>query len=227
MIPIGTVNNPTKNRPYLTYGLILINVLVFIWELTIPQRELYRTFFELSFVPCQLGQVSIVESGMDIFRSMFFHADIFHLLGNMLFLWIFGSNVEDYLGKRAFLLFYVISGVMASLVQAATFNQCIPTIGASGAISGILGSYILLYPGTKIRSVVVLIRFPIGTFDVPAIFMLGYWFIIQLINGLAILGTDTISGGGVAFWAHIGGFLAGAFMIFLTMMFKGQPKVET
>jgi membrane associated rhomboid family serine protease len=227
VFPIGTVNNPTRNRPYLTYGLILINIVVFIWELTIPQQDLMRTFYQLASVPCELVKNPLaINNILSIFRSMFFHADIVHLTGNMTFLWIFGTNVEDYLGKKAFLAFYLLGGIVADLVQAYTFPACIPGVGASGAISGILGAYILLYPGTKIRNLIILIRFPIGTVDVPAILMIGYWFIIQLLNGISILGTGTISGGGVAFWAHIGGFVAGAIMIFLTMMFKGQPKVE-
>jgi membrane associated rhomboid family serine protease len=228
MIPISTLNNPTRRMPYFTYGLIALNILVFLWELTRPLGELNTIFRTASVVPCELSRnLFTIESALDLLRSMFFHASWMHLGGNMLFLWIFGSNVEDYFGHRAFIGMYLVSGVVAALAQTLMYsNICVPLVGASGAISGVLGAFLILYPGVKVRVAVVFFRFFLRTFAIPALFVLGYWFLVQVFNGVLSLGVDTLSGGGVAFFAHIGGFLAGLLITFVATMFSPPPRVS-
>lgn len=225
MIPIRTTNARTGRVPYLTYALILLNVLVFLWETTLPPQALRSAFYNLALVPCELGNNFFTgETALDFLRSMFLHGDWLHLGGNMLFLWIFGSNIEDYFGRRTFVLFYFLGGVVSGLAQSlVAWNLCIPVIGASGAISAILGSYIILYPGIKVRVGVVFFRFFFQTFLLPVWLVLGYWFALQLINGWFTLGVDTLGEGGVAFMAHIAGFIFGALFAFGVTLFKGLP----
>ncbi|HLU11711.1 MAG TPA: rhomboid family intramembrane serine protease [Oceanobacillus sp.] len=224
MLPVSTFNNPTRRTPYLTYGLILTNILVFLWELSLPTRELYNVFYNAAVVPCQLNLFSL-ETPLDIFRSMFLHGSWAHLGSNMLFLWIFGSNVEDYFGRRAFIAMYLITGAVAALTQTLVHTGvCVPMIGASGAISGVLGAFLVLYPAVKVRVAAIFFKFFMRTFVLPAFLVLGYWFIVQLFAGIASLGVDTLSdGGGVAVFAHIGGFIAGALIAFVATMFKPVP----
>ena len=143
---------------------------------------------------------------------MFMHGGWLHLIGNMWFLWVFGDNVEDAMGPSRFILFYLLSGLVASAAQIATdTNSIIPMVGASGAIGGVMGAYALLYPRARVRTLVFL-GFFITTLSVPALFILAWWFVVQLVSGLPALGRQ---GGGVAFWAHIGGFLAGILLVTL------------
>lgn len=222
MIPLGTYDNPTRNRPYLTYGLILINVLVFLWEMTLPPAELFRAFYQLSLVPCDFVYGFSPEQIVDFFRGMFLHGDFWHLAGNMVFLWIFASNVEDFLGRRRFLLMYFAGGFIAALVHTLLYpDVCLPLIGASGAISAVLGAYIVLYPGTRVRVGFPFFRFFMLPLTLPAYFVLGLWFVIQVFNGTAALSSAS---GGVAFWAHIGGFIFGLIFAFIYTMFKGAPE---
>jgi membrane associated rhomboid family serine protease len=225
MLPIKTTNARTERIPYLTYGLILVNILVFVWETTLSAQALRSTLYDLAVVPCELGrQLFLPQTVLDLVRSMFLHGDWLHLGGNMLYLWIFGSNIEDYYGRRAFVMFYLLGGIVAALVQAATaWNLCVPMVGASGAISAILGSYVVLYPGVKVRVGVVFFRFFFRTFLLPVWLVLGYWFVLQLINGWLSMGVDTLGEGGIAFFAHIGGFLFGAAFAFVFSMFRGLP----
>lgn len=227
MIPISTINNPTRRLPYVTYGLILANVLVFLWQTTRPAGELNSLFLSMSVVPCQLSRdLFSLDSALDLVRSMFFHAGWLHLLSNMLYLWIFGSSVEDYFGRRAFLGLYLGSGIVAALVQTLIYRDvCVPLVGASGAIAGILGSFLILYPGVHVRVGVIFFRFFMRTFRLPALLVLGYWFLVQVLNGVASLGVDTLSGGGVAFFAHIGGFVCGLLLTFVATMFSPPPRV--
>jgi membrane associated rhomboid family serine protease len=164
---------------------------------------------------------------LDAVRSMFFHGGWAHLIGNMVFLWLFGSQVEGYFGRKTFLFFYFAAGFAASLVHWL-FNSgwCVPAIGASGAISGVLAAFFLLYPGVKVKTYIIFFRFIGATFDIPALYLLGYWFIVQMIAGIASLGENAV-GGGIAFWAHIGGFVAGLVLTFVALMFKPAPRVET
>jgi rhomboid family protein len=226
MIPMRTLNNPTRRMPYLTYGLIVINLLVFIWETRMPQAELYRTFYALSAVPCEITSNFLsLQTGLGLFRSMFLHVSWLHLIGNMMYLWIFGSNVEDFFGHKWFIASYVVGGIAAALTQTLFYsNQCVPMVGASGAVFAVLGMYIILYPATKVR-VAVLYLWPfVRTFAIPALVVIGLWFAEQVLTGIGslVLG-DTLSGG-VATFAHIGGFIFGLLFAFVFTLFAPRPQ---
>ncbi|MBZ0300759.1 MAG: rhomboid family intramembrane serine protease [Anaerolineae bacterium] len=222
MIPLGTYNNPTRRRPYLTYGLMLINVLVFLWETSLPPAELSQAFYQLSIVPCQFIHSFAPAQVVDFFRGMFLHADFWHLIGNMVFLWIFATNVEDFFGRRWFLILYFAGGLVAALVHTILYHYvCLPLIGASGAISAVLGAYIVLYPGTRVRVGFPFFRFFMLPLTLPAYLVLGLWFIIQVFNGTAALNSTS---GGVAFFAHIGGFVFGLALAFFYTMVRGAPE---
>lgn len=223
MIPLGTINNPTRRTPYLTYGLILANILVFLWELTQAQPVLERSFWSLAIIPCQMVSGFVPEHLIDIFRSMFLHAGAWHLIGNMTFLWLFGTNVEDYLGHRSFLFLYLAGGIVAVFAQTlVTPGLCVPMVGASGAVSAILGAYIVLYPGTRVRAGIIFFRYFMYPVKVSAFVMLGLWFALQLFNGMVDYSQGAASG--VAFFAHVGGFIFGAAVAFAYMMFRGAPE---
>lgn len=222
MIPLGTYDNFTKRRPYLTYGLILLNILVFLWEMSLPQAQLLQAFYQMAASRCLPGGQLFVSHFADFFRGMFLHGDAWHLIGNMIFLWIFSTNVEDFLGRRRFLALYLLGGFAAALTHTLLYNWvCMPLIGASGAISAVLGAYIVLYPGTRVRVGFPFFRFFMLPLTLPAYFVLGLWFVIQVFNGTAALSS---SSGGVAFWAHIGGFIFGLIFAFVYTMFRGAPE---
>ncbi len=227
MLPVNTLQ-PIRNKAYITYGLIVVNALVFLWEIAQPTSALNAAFFKYAAVMCQVAQNPIAgESFLGIFRSMFFHGSWTHLVGNMTFLWIFGRNVEDYFGHRKFLLLYVIWGFIAAFAETlVNSGLCVPMIGASGAIAGVLGSYLILYPGTRVRVLVIFFRFFPRFYDVPALVVLGFWFVIQLFNGIASLDPNVL-GGGVAFFAHIGGFVGGLVFAFIYLMFSKPPERVT
>lgn len=215
MIPLRD-DNPTEITPVVTVAFIVACVLVFLYEssLPMPSREVFlyaygaipAVVFGHAQLPPEL--VNMPAYGT-LISSMFLHGGWMHLIGNMLYLWIFGNNIEDVMGHGKFIVFYMICGVLAALSHALLDPQStIPMVGASGAISGILGAYLLLYPHAR---VLVLVPFGlIGTFNVPAAMVLGLWFLMQLFSGGMSLGNQ---GGGVAFFAHIGGFLAGTALI--------------
>jgi len=222
MIPINTLQ-PSRNKGYVTYGLILLNALIFFWQLTLSPRQLYDSYYALALVPCQIGGAPVGETLLDVFRSMFLHGSWTHLIGNMTFLWIFGRNIEDYLGHRKFLLMYLVTGFIAAFAQVLmNTGLCVPMIGASGAIAGVLGSFIILYPGTRVRVMIIFFRFFPRFYNIPALVVLGFWFALQLFNGITSLGVD-VAGGGIAFFAHIGGFLAGVVWAFIYTMFNPPP----
>jgi rhomboid family protein len=227
MLPVNTLQ-PVRNKAYVTYGLLLVNALVFLWETAQPASQLNATFLKYAAVMCQVAQNPIAgESFLGIFRSMFFHGSWTHLVGNMTFLWIFGRNVEDYFGHRKFLLLYIIWGFIAAFAETlVNSGLCIPMIGASGAIAGVLGSYLILYPGTRVRVLIIFFRFFPRFYDIPSLVVLGFWFVIQLFNGIASLDPNTISGG-VAFFAHIGGFVGGLVVAFIYLMFAKPPERVT
>ncbi len=226
MLPLRDIN-PTRRFPILTYTLIALNVLVFLWQDSIPKSELQSMFMDLSVVPSEITASPFAfESFMDIVRSMFFHAGWAHLLGNMLYLWLFGDNVEDRLGKLAFLILYFASGFTAAFAQVMINpNSIIPLVGASGAIAGVLGSYLVLFPGVRVQGIV-----PLGFFsrlsEWPAWSVLALWFVLQLFNGLFSIGVDTSAAGGVAFFAHIGGFVLGLVLTLILIVFIRQPPAE-
>jgi membrane associated rhomboid family serine protease len=227
LLPLSDAN-PTRKLAILTIGLIVINVIVFLWQLTLSERELSSVFRDLSIVPRNVTRDGLTEETLlDFVRSMFFHGDWLHILSNMLFLWVFGDNVEDRLGKVGFVLLYFISGFAAGFAQVLIDpTSRIPLVGASGAIAGVLGSYIIMFPRARIRTLIFLGVFASFT-EISAFWMLGYWFVLQLINGFVSLGVET-AGGGVAFFAHIGGFVAGLILtfVFLPLTRRGANSGE-
>ena len=194
-------DNPRVLFPYVTYTLIAANIIIFIGlNILSFQKTIYNPIIIFGFIPNSFNLLTI-------FSSMFIHGGISHIFGNMLFLYIFGDNVESILGHTKFFIFYLICGFGAALAQyAVNPDSAIPMVGASGAIAGILGAYMIRFPKAKVHVLAVIIIF-ITTFVIPAQIVLGLWFLIQLSNGLSSLGIDTT--GGVAWFAHIGGFIAG------------------
>jgi len=200
MFPLGD-ENPRRILPIVTWSLIAANALVFVWEVFTP--------LSMEFIVYRYGFIPAMGINLRLLTSMFLHADITHIGGNMLYLWVFGDNIEDACGHVSFLLFYLLSGVAGSLTMLLIEPMStIPAIGASGAISGILGAYILLYPHARIRTIVLAFIF-IRFIRLPAYILIGFWFLLQFYYGVA--GVTT----GVAYWAHIGGFVAGFLLISL------------
>ncbi len=205
MIPIRD-QIPTRNVPVINYLLIAANVIVFIFQwLAGPYEE--ALVYEFALIPYSLVSSLSIGDITDIFTSMFMHAGLAHIGGNMLYLWIFGDNVEDSMGSGRYILFYLVGGLVASITHVITNpGSQIPTVGASGAIAAVLGAYLVLYPQSKVLTII-----PLGFFIrmtlVPASIVLGFWFLLQFFSGVLSLGGPDV--GGVAFWAHIGGFVAG------------------
>jgi membrane associated rhomboid family serine protease len=224
MLPLTDLN-PTRRFPILTYTLIVINVLVFLWESSMSSAALEAAISQLSVVPANLSADPFsLEALLDSLRSMFFHGGWAHLLGNMLYLYLFGDNVEDVLGRIMYLVLYLASGFAAIIAQVAIDpTSPIPLVGASGAIAGILGSYLVLFPTVRVRGVVLLV-YIVMIREWPAWIVLGLWFVVQLFQGWLSLGIET--GGGVAFFAHIGGFVLGMILTWLIMLFVPQPPTE-
>lgn len=193
----------------MTIGLIVLNLAVFLYEQSLPEPALEAFVSTFGLVPLNFSVAGV-------FTSMFLHAGWLHVLGNSLYLWIFGDNVEDRVGHGRFLLFYLACGTVAALVQAAmTPESQVPMVGASGAIAGVMGAYIVLFPHSRILTLLPIFFF-VQIIEVPAIFFLGVWFLLQLISGVGSLSLDTSADvGGVAFWAHVAGFAAGCVGIFL------------
>ena len=215
MIPLRD-DNPTTIKPVVTVSLIVINTLLFLYQFSLGPRQGEIFVFQFGAIPAViLGEkalpagIEAIPPALSLFTSMFLHGGFMHLIGNMLYLWIFGNNIEDAMGHARYVVFYLLSGVAASFAHLFTnINSTIPAIGASGAISGVLGAYLLLYPRAQ-----VLVLIPLGFFTrlmyIPAGFVLGFWFVLQVLQG-------TMSGGqgaGVAWWAHIGGFVAGMALV--------------
>ncbi len=210
--------NPTSRFPYVTIFFIAINILIFLYQIFSPQGLQYYVY-KMGTIPYEITHFKLVSFVFSEFQepisrllppltlitSMFLHGSFFHLLGNMLYLWIFGNNIEDFLGSFRFILFYFLSGLGASLTHIIFHPASkVPMIGASGAIAGVLGAYLILYPRARVLTLVFLFFF-IRILPIPAFFLLGLWFIAQVLNvGL---------GGGVAWFAHIGGFLIGIALI--------------
>ncbi len=216
MIPLHD-DNPTTLKPVLTVTFIVLSSLVFFWQLSLGP-DVQRAVFSLGLIPAVLfgteqlpPELVVVPPVLTVFTSMFLHGGWMHLIGNMLYLWIFGNNVEDSMGHARFFAFYFLSGVAAAMAQALSApGSTVPMIGASGAISGVLGAYLMLYPRAR-----VLVGIPLGFFlytvRVPAIVVLGFWFVLQVFNSAMAAGGG--EEGGVAWGAHIGGFIAGMVLI--------------
>jgi membrane associated rhomboid family serine protease len=202
--------NPTRRIPFITISVIALNCLVFLYQALSPKGLDYYTL-KMGAIPYEithfrtLAEIPRLPPPLTLFTAMFLHGGLFHLLGNMLYLWIFGNNVEDFLGPFRFIVFYLLSGLGASFTHIIfNPNSQVPMIGASGAIAGVLGAYFILYPRARVSTLVFLFIF-IRIVPIPAAYILGFWFLMQVLNvGL---------GGGVAWFAHIGGFLLGVIMI--------------
>jgi membrane associated rhomboid family serine protease len=201
MFPISDVI-PSQTRPIVTIGLIAVNAFAFLHELTLSERELQVFAQMYGVVPADFSWLAVVT-------SMFLHGGWMHFLGNMLYLWIFGDNVEDRLGHGKYLLFYLACGAAAAIGQTLTQPySTVPMIGASGAIAGVMGAYFVLFPHSRVLTAVFIV-FIVDLVEIPAVFFLGIWFLMQFFSGIGSLGASEAIGG-VAFWAHVVGFAAGA-----------------
>jgi membrane associated rhomboid family serine protease len=206
MIPLRS-SERTYSAATVTLTLIAVNVLVFLYELSLSHYALNRFITNYGIVPDRLHWTSF-------FASMFIHGGFLHIAGNMWFLWIFGRGIEDLLGHGRFLIFYLLSGLCAAIVQViVNAGSPVPTVGASGAIAGVMGAYLIKFPRARIVTLVPIFIF-ITTLDIPAGFLLLYWFVIQFFSGVGSI-SEMQSAGGVAFFAHVGGFLAGMGLIML------------
>jgi membrane associated rhomboid family serine protease len=229
--------NPIQITPYVTYGLIAANILVFLYELSLNPQLLNGFFHSWAVVPNELTASfngtptsQLVPEWLTLVTSQFLHGGFLHVAGNMLFLWIFGNNVEDRLGHVKYLIFYIACGVLASLTQwYFSAGSSIPSLGASGAIAGVMGAYILRFPQAEVLTLLPLGIF-ITTVRIPAFFFLGFWFVQQAFYGVASLEAPAnigMEGGGIAYWAHAGGFVFGAILGPLLGLFSSNTESET
>jgi membrane associated rhomboid family serine protease len=222
---------PTRTTPFVTCGLIALNILVFLYQVSLQGagspdgvRAARDFVLEFALVPCRLtghcaAGAGVLPPALTVFTSMFLHGGILHIGGNMLYLWIFGNNVEDTLGHARFVVFYFASGVVAAAAQVAlSATSSVPMIGASGAIAGVLGAYLLLFPRANVLTLIVF-GFFVRIVRIPAVFVLGFWFVFQFLAGLATWGASVprgqAAGGETAWFAHLGGFLAGMALLFV------------
>jgi len=219
---------PSRSQPVVTWVLITINACVFFNELALgPGLDGFLQTW--GFVPARYFFLAATDPGnwvgraLPLVTSMFLHGGWAHLIGNMLYLWIFGDNVEDRLGHVRYLAFYLLVGVAAGLAQAYLYPESsVPTVGASGAISGVLGAYLVLFPYARVLTLVpFLLFFPVV--ELPAVLYLGFWFLMQLLNGTLALGLAG-EGGGVAWWAHVGGFVVGMALVPLLRRRRSYPR---
>jgi membrane associated rhomboid family serine protease len=236
VIPLKS-DNPLASFPVVNVLLIVVNFLVFFYELSLSPRAGDQLVYQYGLIPARLAavmgptshahaaHVALGPVVLPLLTCMFLHAGWLHILGNMLFLWVFGGSVEDRIGHFGYLVFYLVCGVGAGMVHTAiNWGSKIPTIGASGAISGVMGAYIVLFPRSRILTLVpLLILF--FFWRIPAMLILGYWFVIQFLTGLASLGG--VDQGGVAVWAHVGGFLIGALLVFVFLNDKHRHRAQT
>jgi rhomboid family protein len=219
-IPLKDLN-PHRKPPIINIVLIAANVAVFCYQLTLSPHLLKAFLMANATIPARFpallaGRIDVHGAALPLLTSMFLHASFMHLAGNMLFLYIFGDNVEDFFGHIPYLLFYLVCGVGSGLLHVIfNFHSGLPALGASGAISGVMGAYLVLYPDARILTLVFIFLVPIR-----AVFILLYWFLLQFLSGVSSLGS--VSQGGVAWWAHIGGFLLG---ILLTVMARGKQRL--
>jgi membrane associated rhomboid family serine protease len=217
-IPLKDLN-PRRSYPIINTTLILVNVLVFVYQYTLPPYAFKMFMTANATIPARFpawlsGNVPFEAASLPLLTSMFLHAGILHIAGNMLFLWIFGDNVEDFYGHFTYLFFYLVCGVGSGLLHVLfNLNSTVPALGASGAISGVMGAYVLLYPRARVLTLVFIFLVPI-----PAVIILGYWFILQFLSAFSSLAAG--ASGGVAWWAHVGGFLLG--MLITSLARSGQ-----
>jgi membrane associated rhomboid family serine protease len=215
MIPLRD-NNPRRTFPFVTYALVALNILAFLWEVSLGP-DLDRALMSVSFIPVRFWIAgNWIADLMTIVISMFLHGGLLHIGSNMLYLWIFGDNIEDRLGHGRYLIFYLACGFLATLAHAFfSPGSRVPAIGASGAIAGVLGAYLILFPHARVLTLIPIFFF-ITLRELPAVILLGLWFVLQLFSGVGSLGvTDAQDLGGVAYFAHIGGFVAGLILVAL------------
>lgn len=218
MIPLRD-RNRSSTVPFVTVGIIVVNALVFFYQLSLGQH-LLPFLMQYGLVPARVlawGEapgVSMSSAFMPFITSMFFHGGWLHIIGNMWYLWIFGDNIEDQLGHIRYLVFYLVCGIVAALAHVFfNFHSTVPTVGASGAIAGVLGAYLVTFPHARILTLIPIFFF-FQVVEIPAIFFLVFWFVLQFFSGaLSVVSTATSqTGGGVAWWAHVGGFVCGIFL---------------
>jgi rhomboid family protein len=219
MIPFGD-DNPRGSLPIFTIGLIVVNVLVFIYQFYLDSIGQGDVFIRDAALTPYIVMTNLPAALPDFLTSMFMHGGLLHIAGNMIYLWVFGDNIEDAFGHGLFLVFYLICGLAADVAQIAInpYSQ-VPSLGASGAIAGALGAYLVLFPQARVQTLTFFGGFG-RVMYLPAIYLLGFWFILQLLPGFLSIGQE---GGGVAYFAHIGGFVAGAVIMFLWAQIKGLP----
>lgn len=222
MIPLKDLN-PRRNFPVITLLLIIANVLVFIYQSRLPLADVQPFVKTWALIPSHIKlaleghRYSPLQAFLPLFTSMFLHANLWHLLGNMWFFWIFGDNVEDQFGHLGYLVFYFICGLGSGLTQVVfSWGSSVPSLGASGAIAGVLGAYMVFFPRAQILTLFIffLIR-------IPAVIFIGIWFLMNLFSGVTSIGA--INSGGVAWWAHVGGFLVGVVIAGFTKLVHRQP----
>jgi len=207
-------SNPTERFPLVTVLLIVVNGIVFLYELSLGEKGAQAMLGAFALVPARLASGNLpvpgtVPVGVTVLTSMFLHGGFLHVIGNMLYLWIFGNNVEDAMGRLRFAVFYLLCGTAAAMGHAfLNLRSTVPMIGASGAVSGVLGAYLLLYPRARVLTLFIL-GFFVRLIEVPALVVLGFWFVLQFLNALIASG----AGGGVAWYAHLGGFAAGMVLV--------------
>jgi len=213
VIPLRDVI-PSRTTPYITVTIILMNALAWMYEVSMPERALNRFLFMYGVVPAAFAPATLIT-------SMFLHGSWSHILGNMWYLWIFGDNVEDRVGHGRFIVFYLLCGVAAAFGQVLMSPDSVaPMVGASGAIAGVMGAYFVLYPHSRVLTLIPWIFLQIV--EVPAIVLLGFWFLMQFLSAGAIAVTANTHGGGVAFAAHVAGFIVGAISV---LVFR-KPAVD-
>ncbi|HFB52077.1 MAG TPA: rhomboid family intramembrane serine protease [Anaerolineae bacterium] len=227
MIPLKDTI-PSRRFPLVNTTIIALNVLAFLVEISMGQQVERQIVFTFGLVPARFWAESGIARWLPVFSSMFLHGGWWHIISNMLALYIFGDNVEDRLGHTRYLIFYLLGGVLAALAQIWAYpGSTIPTIGASGAIAAVLGAYFVLYPLSR---VITLIPIPVFFFfpivEIPALIYLGFWFLSQLFNGTFALTANagTLQNGGVAWWAHIGGFIAGMILVKIFAVGSSPPR---
>ena len=233
MIPLRD-DTPRFSTPYITYFIIALNALVFIFELSVGMPGSHgfdRLMYQMGAVPSHLqaalgGSTHYTLPGFlfNVLTSMFVHGGFLHIIGNMWVLWIFGDNIEDYVGHFPYLLFYLVTGFAAAMTQVLlSVGSNIPIVGASGAIAGVMGAYFILYPRARVLTIVPLIVF-FTFWWLPAWIVLGYWILVQFLSGAATSASQAGQSGGVAFWAHVGGFVAGIILIKILPQRRGRYR---
>lgn len=218
---------PSRSFPAVTVGLIVINLVIFLWEATLEHFGLVDLFGKFGFVPYRITAYlvgydpRVFPSFLPLLSAIFLHGGWMHVISNMWYLWIFGDNVEDRLGHTKFLFFFLLCGIVGNLIHYV-FNPVskVPAIGASGAVAGVMGAYLISYPHARITILVPIFLF-IHFIELPAVLVIGFWFILQLLQGIGSLVADSMAGG-VAWWAHAGGFIGG---MVLFSVFRPRPRV--